>query len=335
MLELNPRAGYILAVRIQHGEIVTALMDLDHHIIGNLRNKVDTNDPSEVVKLIGEAFDEIISETKIPRHLIYRCGVASPGLVDSYQGVIERSSNLRWGRVSFGEMISDALRGIPVHVENISNAAALGEQKYGSGLECPHLVYLNLSVGIGAGIIIDHRLFGGAQGYAGEIGSTIIPYLHGGEEISYRTLESICGIQAVMQHIKSVVSDDQLQKFGLSKARISYEELLTPPLSNLPEVHQILVQACNLIGIKVAEMIHLFNTKMVIMGGEWTRAGNLLLDIVRKTVEQNTLTEMSDSVQIILSTMREDPPLMGVYALVLDRLFQTDEWIKNSNEYSE
>jgi predicted NBD/HSP70 family sugar kinase len=229
-------------------------------------------------------------------------------------------------------MLSDMLQGIPVHVENISNAAALGEQKYGSGLECSHLVYLNLSIGIGAGIIVDHRLFGGAQGYAGEIGSTVIPYLCNGEEICYHALESLCGIQTVMQRIKSVVSDEELQKFGLSKARISYEELLSPPLSDLPEVRKIIVQACNLIGIKVAEMIHLFNTKMVILGGEWTKAGNLLLDIIRKTVEQNTLAEMSDSVRIILSTMREDPPLMGVYALVLDRLFQTEEWIRSNNE---
>lgn len=332
MLELNPRAGYILALRIQRGEIVSALLDLGHHIIETQRQKIDTGDPEEVVAVIGDTFAEMMHHAHISHQNILWCGVASPGLVNSYEGIVERSSNLSWGKVAFAEMLSRCLKGIPVHVENISNAAALGEKMYGSGYHCSDMIYLNLSVGIGAGIIINNQLFGGSQGYAGEIGLAIVPYpAKDNLGFEYCTLESICGIQAVLQRIRAVIPEASVKKYGLVKSRISSEEILTPSLMEIAEVRNVLAEAGRMIGIKVAELIQLFNPKMIILGGEWAGAGEFLLEIVREEVRKNTLKEMSESVKLIVSTMREDPPLMGVYALVLEKVFQTEEWIGNES----
>ncbi len=98
------------------------------------------------------------------------CG-KPPGLVNPDQGVVKKSSNLAWKKVPFAHILSKNLSGIPVHIENISNAAALGEKAYGIGKGYRNLIYLNVSIGIGgAGIIIDNSVFRGARGYAGEIG---------------------------------------------------------------------------------------------------------------------------------------------------------------------
>jgi N-acetylglucosamine repressor len=328
MLELNPRAGYIFAVRVQRGEIVTALLDLASNLLENRRQMLDTTNAEDVVAAIGSSFDLITANLQIAKHKILCCGVASPGLVDSHCGIVERSSNMVWGRVPLGEMLSQRLANLPVHVENISNAAALGEKMYGSGSACANLIYLNLSVGIGAGIIINNQLFGGAHGYAGEIG-TVTHQLNPEGLVNYSNFEMRCGIRAIVDKVKAAVSDEALEKLGLSKKGINIFEILHHPWIEIPAIREIILETSRQIGIKVAELVNLFNTEMVILGGELTWAENLLLNTVAATVKENTLPEMSESVKIIISTMKEDPPLMGAYALVLEKLFQSGRWLSD------
>jgi predicted NBD/HSP70 family sugar kinase len=328
MLELNPRAGYIFAVRVQRGEIVTALLDLASNLLENRRQMLDTTNAEDVVAAIGSSFDLITANLQIAKNKVLCCGVASPGLVDSHCGIVERSSNMVWGRVPLGEMLSQRLTNLPVHIENISNAAALGEKMYGSGSACANLIYLNLSVGIGAGIIINNQLFGGAHGYAGEIG-TVTNQLNPEGLVNYSNFEMLCGIRAIVNKVKAAVTDETFRKYGLSKNRINIFEILHHPWIEIPAIREILLETSHQIGIKVAELVNLFNTEMVVLGGELTWAGNLLLNTVAETVEKNTLPEMSESVKIIISTMKEDPPLMGAYALVLEKLFQSEPWLSD------
>ncbi len=331
MLELNPRFGYIFAVRLQHGIVNTALLDLAGTILESRHQKLDTTHPDEVVSSIVLSLKLILAGNGISREKVFCCGVASPGLVNSYEGIVERSSNLDWGRFPLAAMLSQCLEGLPVHVENISNAAALGEKTYGNGVGCENLVYINLSVGIGAGIIINNALFGGARGYAGEIGSARVLYPTAvGDEgvIKYSTFEQVCSVRTILEQIKATVTEQEFTKLGLSKTRLTSEEALLSPLVEIPAVRAIIHQASLLIGMKVAELIHLFNTDRVILGGELTQVGDLLLNTVIQTVKENSLAEMTETVKICVSTMREDPALMGVYALILEKLFISEEWLQ-------
>jgi predicted NBD/HSP70 family sugar kinase len=330
MLELNPRAGYIFAVRVQRGEIVTALLDLASNLLESRCQKLDTTNAEDVVEAICSSFELITATLQITREKVLCCGVASPGLVDSHNGIVERSSNMVWGRVPLEEMLSKRLGNLPVHIENISNAAALGEKMYGSGYACANLIYLNLSVGIGAGIIINNQLFGGSHGYAGEIG-TVTNQSNTEGLVHYSNFEMLCGVRAIVDKVKMAVSDETLAKFGISKNRINIFEILHHPWIEVPEIREILLDTSYHIGIKVAELINLFNTEMVVLGGELTLAGNLLLNTVIETVKKNTLLEMSESVKIIISSMKEDPPLMGAYALVLEILFQSEKWLSDED----
>ncbi|TCL53675.1 putative NBD/HSP70 family sugar kinase [Hydrogenispora ethanolica] len=316
MLELNSRAGYIFAVRIQQGELVTAILDLTSNILESRHQKLNTANPEDVVLSIEASLESLLEDVGISRAKILYCGIASPGLVNPALGLVELSSNLAWHNVPFGNMLSECLKNIPVHIENLSNAAALGEKVYGSGKSCPNLIYLNLSVGIGAGIIINNEVFGGAKGYAGEVGKTET-FING----QIRCFEDVCGSRAVLDRVKSNIPDEVFESCQLSKNRLTIGDLFLAPLVDIPEIKKIINETGMVIGMKVANLISIFNTGMVILGGELGRAGDLLLDIVKNTARENTMPEMFDSVQIISSTMQEDPPLMGVYALVLEKVF--------------
>ncbi len=330
MLEVNASTGYIFVARIQQGEIVTALLDLAGNILENQKQKIETTRSEEIVATIGRVFDTVIVKFRIPREKVLWCGVASPGLVNSYIGTVERSANLNWRQVNFAEMLSQRLSGVPVNVENISNAAALGEKFYGSGYGCANLIYLNLSVGIGAGIIINHELFSGVRGYAGEIDLIAVSTFSDDQntsKVQCHKFKELCGVGAIIKKVKAIIPVATFSQMGLSKNQIGIEEILLPPLIELPEVRMIILEASRLIGIKVAELINLFNTEMVVLGGELTWAGDLLLDSVINMVKEHTYPEMTESVKILITSMKEDPPLMGVYALVYEKLFNSGKLI--------
>lgn len=329
LLELDPRSGYILAVRLQHGEIVTALLDLTGNILEDRGCLLDTSSPETVVTEIEESFVSFIERLGIPREKVLFCGVASPGLIDHNNCMIDRSSNLGWKKVLLGQMLSQRLTGIPVHVENISNAAALGEKVYGSGRGAANLIYLNLSIGIGAGIIINNEIYNGAQGYAGEVGHMVL-LPENGPKCScgqYGCFEAVCGVRTVLGRIRDEVPDEVFDRLGMSKARCGILDLVNPLLLKTPEVQNILADTGKFIGIAIANLVSLFNIPTVILGGELARLGGVILDTVTEKVKERILPEIGESVQVICSTMKEDPPLMGVYALVLEKVFSTDQWL--------
>jgi glucokinase len=97
-------------------------------------------------------------------------GVSAPGPLDPATGVLLQPPNLpAWGDVPIRRLLEDRL-GLPVRVENDANAAALAEWRFGAGRGFQHLAFLTMSTGVGAGLVLDGRLYAGKQGMAGEIG---------------------------------------------------------------------------------------------------------------------------------------------------------------------
>jgi N-acetylglucosamine repressor len=328
MLVLNSHAGFILAVAIQRGETKVALMDLASNILAMQDTQLSISSPHEIASTITESFTALLNETGIPEEKILWCGVASPGLVNSGQGVVETSSNLAWKKVPFAHILSESLSGIPVHIENISNAAALGEKVYGIGKGCPNLIYLNVSMGIGAGIIIDNNIFRGARGYAGEIGH--VPMTpNGGPKCSCGRegcLEAFCGIPAVLRRVKAEMSDEEFRQLGVDKDGIRIPHLTKPPLSGIPEIQRIMDETGCMIGVAIAHLVSLFDTEMVILGGELGRVGDSFLETVIRSARDHSLEEFAKTIKVVRSTMHKHPELMGAYVLAMEEVFALEDW---------
>lgn len=104
---------------------------------------------------------------------LYAAGIGSPGTVDSANGVIVYSNNIRWENVPIGRTVGELLK-IPVSVTNDANAAALGESYAGAGRKLKNIVLLTLGTGVGGGIVLDGKLFEGGRSAGTEIGHTVI-----------------------------------------------------------------------------------------------------------------------------------------------------------------
>ena len=336
MLELDPKAALIFAIRIQRGEVVAAIFDLIGNILNQHSQTLDTASPEKVVDAVGQSYDWLVHNTAIDKKLILWCGIATPGLVDANQGMVQRSSNLGWEKMPLGEMLSRRLGGLPVHVENISNSAALAETEFGTGRGSTNLIYLNLSVGIGAGIILNKEIYRGFHGYAGEIGHmTLIP--ENGPPCtcgSNGCFESVCGISAIFEKAKAVIDDNLLERLGIAKTELTFQKLLSSPLRENPAVKEVLVHSGYYIGIAVGNLINLFNLDTVVLGGELAQTGEAFLNEIKAVVKKRVFSEICEGVKIICSNLKEDPPLKGIYALVVKKIFATPEWFGSDSASS-
>lgn len=328
LLEMNPGAAYVLAVRVQRDEAIVALID----VVGGIRSvrplTLDTSSPDDLAGRISSELDSLCETAAVGRDRVLWCGVASPGLVNPNTGVVERSTNLAWEMVPFGAILSRRLGGVPVHVENISNAAAIAEMEHGCAKGCRNLVYVNLSVGIGAGIIADGETFGGARGYAGEIGHVaVVP--QDGPRCSCGKLgcfEAYCGLRTVVARLRNAVSDDELRPYGLSRAALSIGDLMSSPAGELPTVREVVRDVAYMVGVAVSNLISLLNPETVVLGGELVEAGPEFVSIVSDTARARSIKEMAAMCRIVRSTMEQDPPLMGAYELALDHVLDMDAW---------
>lgn len=126
-----------------------------------------SGDPQRDLARLVEDARALLAEVAEP---VSGVGVSAPGPLDRARGALLSPPNLPgWDDVPLRDALAQAL-GLPVWLENDANAAALAEWRFGAGQGCRDLVYLTMSTGIGAGLILDGRLYTGAGGNAGELG---------------------------------------------------------------------------------------------------------------------------------------------------------------------
>ena len=183
LYEADPTAGYVIAVDINRPLIRVALADLDGTIRG--RRELPTvvgpqhTDPAAaadaIVAAAGRISREMVAEAGLEWNRVVHTVVGTPGVFDPATDAVRYAGALPgWGQNGMVERLRREL-GTGLAVHNDANLAALGEHTYGAGRGCRLLVYLMVGIGVGAGIVVDGRVFTGAHGAAGEVGYLPFP----------------------------------------------------------------------------------------------------------------------------------------------------------------
>jgi len=135
--------------------------------------------PTAACGVVVEAAQAMYAETQARNFLLTGLGLCLPGAVSEDAGIVRLAPNLGWREVPFLAMFVQALArsgfpSVPVHLQNDADAAALGEYEFGNRDSEDPLIFINCDVGVGAGVVLNDRLFTGSAGTAGEIGHTIL-----------------------------------------------------------------------------------------------------------------------------------------------------------------
>ena len=245
-------------------------------------------------------------------------GAACPGPMDPINGIIVSPPNIpEWNYFPMQEYLNTKYE-IPVSLNNDATLAAYGEWKFGAGKGYSDFLYLTISTGIGGGIVLNNELYIGSAGFAAELGHTTVK--HQGSVCSCGQtghLEAIASGPSIVRWVKSKLEDESL------KEHFPEGELNAKLVSDAAENGNELAVAAyeragKYIGIALADFLHIFNIKTIIIGGGVSRAGEILFDPIRKSIEESVISEVYlEGLEIFPAALGDDSGLMG--ALLLSR----------------
>ena len=281
-------------------------------------------DQAQVLEQAEDLVQEAIQQATAGETHLFGIGLGVPGLVDHATGTLLFAPNLKWSNVPLRDMWQKRF-GVPVVVENEANAAALGEWMLGVARQVDNFVYLSAGVGLGGGLIIGGRVYGGRGGFAGEVGHTTLepdgPPCNCG---SHGCWEVLIGPTAIIQRVRQAMVEGRatnlLALCGGDVEAIRMEHVLQAAEQGEPAVLNTLDEVGRYLGIGIANLINTFNPSLVVLGGVLSLAGPYILPRARQEVNTRALAAACENVQIIVSAFKFDACVMGGVALILHEI---------------
>jgi len=245
-------------------------------------------------------------------------GIASPGWVDSRGGVVPEAPQLiGWKNVPLVRIMSKRL-GVPVILENDANAAALGEHVFGAGRGARHLLYVTVSTGIGGGLIIDGKLYGGARGSAGEIGHTIVdpagPRCPCGNNGCLEIMASGTAIARKAEEAAAQGRSTRLARINYREGRLSSKLVAEAAEAGDEASREIYAEAGHILGISLGNAVNLLSPEVIVIGGGVAKSAPLFLPQVEATMKEVALGEPLKHVRLAISELAHHSGALGMIA---------------------
>ncbi len=247
-------------------------------------------------------------------------GVGAPN-GNYYTGTIEYAPNLPWkGVIPLAKLI-EAKFNLPVALTNDANAAAIGEMMYGAAKGMKDFIMITLGTGVGSGIVANGKLIYGHDGFAGELGHTIVipdGRLHAGtgKKGSLESYASATGVRLTAIELLSQtkeksllrkVPEDQLDSKAVYEAATQGDKVAL----------EIFAFTGKILGLALANAVMFSSPEAIILFGGLTKAGDLILKPTRENMEANLIQVFQNKVKLLVSHLKEsDAAILGASALV-------------------
>lgn len=246
-------------------------------------------------------------------------GVGAPN-GNYYTGTVEYAPNLPWkGIIPLAKMIEDKFK-LPVVLTNDANAAALGEMMYGAAQGMKDFIMITLGTGVGSGIVANGHLIYGHDGFAGELGHTIIipdGRMHDGtgKKGSLESYASATGVRlTALEMLKQTKTKSVLRSFKPDE--IDSKKVFEAAIAGDTLAKEIFEFTGKILGMALANAVMFSSPEAIILFGGLTKAGELILKPTREHMEANLIQIFQNKVKILVSHLKEsDAAILGASAL--------------------
>jgi glucokinase len=239
-----------------------------------------------------------------------------------YTGTIEYAPNLKWkGIIPIASLVSKKF-GLKTKLTNDANAAAVGEMIYGCAKNMKHFITITLGTGVGSGIVIDGKIVVGHDGFAGELGHTVIR--HGGRlhkstgmRGSLEAYASATGVRETAIELLTAHPETEslLRDFTINE--LTSENVYDCAMQGDGIANKIFDLTGEILGEALANFVMFSSPEAIVLFGGLTKAGDLLMKPTRKSMEANLLPIFQNKVKLIYSELKEaDAAILGASALV-------------------
>lgn len=311
------KKNYFIGIDLGGTKISGALSDLEGNVMSSYTVPTDAFEGEAAVldRMISVAL-RVTEESGINLEEVKAIGIGSPGPLDAKRGMLLNPVNLPFRNFKLVEAIVNRF-GIPTYLENDGNAAAIGEYLFGAGKGTENMVYITVSTGIGAGAVINGKLYKGSTSNSLEIGHTTIdptgPKCKCGNT---GCAEVFASGTAIGRQGKEAV------EAGLETSLRNYENITSYEVFKEAEkgdkiASEILNKSLNYLGICVANVITSFDPEVVAIGGGVSKGGQIVFDKVREVVKERCFESMVESCKIVPAGLGTDAGVIGAVALAI------------------
>lgn len=318
LLELNARAGLIIGIYVGGQTLAAALSDLDGAILHRAALPTQPGDAgvAQLVDLIGALHAHAVA-LGIP---VRGACVGAPSIVTHPAGEVLLAPSLGWRNLPLKQILAERT-GLPVFVENEVNLMVLGERWRGAGQGVDNLVCLSLGAGIGAGVVLDGRLYRGTRHAAGEVGY-VIPgarFLGRSYDI-YGPLEGEAGYEGIVRRTLERLARGEPSCLAAARGnghsgahRLAVSDVLHAARAGDGVALAVLAETVDYLTIAAANLACIIDPQRIILGGEMAEFGDLLLEPIRKRLHGLVPAEP----ELVLSELKIDAPILGAVVTTL------------------
>lgn len=326
MLELNPNARYVIGIYIGVGNIEVVITNILAEVLIKKTINIENEKKDEriIFEKLLKLINEVIEHSEIDKEKILGIGVALHGMVNSKTGKSIYSPYYGWKDVDIKKILEEKLQ-YPVYVENDVRAMALGESMFGAAKDISNFITLNISNGIGAGIIINNKPYYGVDFSAGEIGHIVVEADGGKCNCgNYGCLETVASnnniVKRVMKSIKQgansilTLEDKDINNIDINDVCLAAEQGDELSIVALKE-------AARYIGIAITNLINILNPTAIVVVGEIFQNTSYTVETLNQIVKRRSLSLPAEKIKIITSFLGNDAAAIGATTLVIQQMF--------------
>lgn len=308
LLALNPAAGAAAGVAFDHRHLRVAVADLSATVLAEREMELDVDhDSTTALDAAAGLLAEVVAEARLQPEQLIGAGMGLPGPIDNETGTVGSTAILPgWAGLRPGAELSARL-GLPVVADNDANLGALAELLFGAARGASDAVYIKVSSGIGAGLVLGKRVYRGAAGNAGELG-----------HVQDRQEGAVCrcGNRGCLE---TVASTPVLCKLlaGVHGPDLTIDGVLELVRRGDVAATRVIDEAGRAIGRVLADLCNVLNLGVVVVGGEIVGAGEPFLSAIRQTIDRRALPAAAAAVDVRPAALGDRAEILGALALVI------------------
>ena len=311
MLALNPRGGFVIGIKLMESKAVGAITDLNASILAKDAIELPDTQVNTSVETLVALVNRLVQQAGIKKKQLMGVGIGLAGVVDFSQGIVKQNPIFGWKNINLRELLEARMR-VPVYIDNDVNTLTLGEKWLEPGKPEDNFIVITLGRGIGMGIVINGQIYRGKGGGAGELGHIMMdpngPLCNCGRR---GCLETLLSDRALVAEAQQKVSADVCD----------LDDLIARMKAGDQNAALIFTRAGKLLGYQIANLVNLFDPKLIIISGEGIRMGDVFFSAVRNTFNQDVMPGLAEDTEIRVNSWGDDIWALGAASLVIAEIF--------------
>jgi predicted NBD/HSP70 family sugar kinase len=307
-LSLVPGAAFAVGLDFGHQHIRVAICDLSGELVADDWSAAEVDHaPTESLDLAHELVRASLLSAGIEHDRLLGVGMGLAAPINKATGEIAADGILPgWHGIRPGAEMQARL-GVPVELENDANVGALGEKVFGAARGVDDLIYVRVSAGIGAGLILGGRPYRGFGGVAGEIGHVLAdtagPICRCGNRGCLETVASPVAVAALLQRSTGTP--------------VSVARLLELVEADDRGARRAVGDAGEAVGRALSMLVNILNPELIVVGGDLAPAGAVLLDPIKAAIERHGVAPAAGAVRVTAGTLGDRAEVLGAAGLIL------------------